>query len=79
MKDISFDDWDDFDYDWDDETIELEEQLRMDAQPKKIVNNMNYKAFKNMNDKDKLTYLYIIIRDLYSYLFSIQDVVQGDG
>lgn len=79
MDNYYLDDLDDLDYDWDFEEEELKEQLRMETNQKKIVNDMNYKAFKSLSDKDKITYLYNKLRDLYSYLLTIQDVVQKGG
>ena len=77
------DDWffdDDFiDYDWSKERREFENQLREDNPPKKIVNDLDYKYFKRLNDKEKVIYLYNKIRDIYSYLLTIQDVVYKEG
>lgn len=77
------DDWyfdDDFiDYDWSKERREFEDQLREENPPKKIVNDLDYKYFQRLNEKEKVIYLYNKIRDLYSYLLTIQDVVYKEG
>ena len=76
MNDLNFDDFNDFDYDWDDEIIGLEEQLNKETDFDKLSFDMNYKEFKYMNDTEKLTYLYNKIRDLYSFFLTNKDVVK---
>lgn len=79
MKKYYYDDFDDLDYDWYDEEVELYEQLLMENPLNEIFNDMNYKTFKNMKENDKFTYLYNKIRDLYSYLSSKKDVEDKKG
>ena len=78
MNDWDFDD-DYNEYNWIDDLYELEEQLKDDNPPKKLVNNLDHKYFKSLSEKEKVFYLYNKIRDLYSYLLTIQDVVYRDG
>ena len=77
------DDWyfdDDYiDNEWINEMIEFEEQLREENPPKKIVNDLDYKYFRRLNEKEKVIYLYNKIRDIYSCLSTIQDVVYKEG
>lgn len=77
MNDWDFDEM--IDYDWDDARIEFEEELREENPPKKIVNDLDYKYFQRLNEKEKVIYLYNKIRDLYSYFLTIQDVVYKEG
>ena len=77
MNDWRYDD-DLYDCGWFDERIELEE-LNEDNLPKKIVNDLDYKYFQRLNEKEKVIYLYNKIRDLYSYLLTIKDVVYKEG
>ncbi len=74
MEWLLMDDWY-FDDDFIDDVWNNEEQLRDEDQPKKIVNDLDYKYFQRLNEKEKVIYLYNKIRDLYSYLSTIQDVV----
>lgn len=78
MNDWYYDD-DSYDCGWFDERIELEEELNEDNPPKKIVNDLDYKYFQRLNEKEKVIYLYNKIRDVYSYLLTIQDVVYKEG
>lgn len=78
MDDWYFDD-DYIDNEWHNERMEFEEQLREENPPKKIVDDLDYKYFQRLNEKEKVIYLYNKIRDIYSYLLTIQDVVYREG
>ena len=75
MDDFYFDEEYFDDYGWSD----LEAELQQEDQQRTLVNNLDYRTFKRLNDKEKIDYLYHKISDLYSYLLTIQDVVsEGD-
>ena len=75
MDDFYFDDEYYDDYDWSD----LDAELQQEDQTRVLVNDLDYKTFRQLNDKSKIDYLYHKISDLYSYLLTIQDVVsEGD-
>ena len=70
------DDWyfEDEDYEYFD-TVENEDCSVDDNILTKIGNDIDFYSHKGLSDKEKIIILYNIIKVIYSYLLTIQDVV----
>ena len=70
MDDYFFDEYYE-ESDW----FDLENELLYECEKEELNLDMDYKTFKQLDGECKMGYLYNKIRDLYSYISTIQDVV----